>query len=66
MKTIVNARGRRGAEVNHLLRVMRRGWGYQRLEECYNSRMLADRGDAEWCSAMDALLVRIDNVPCEQ
>ena len=45
---------------------MRRGRGWQRLEEGYNPRMPVDRGDAEWCLAMIVLLVGIDIVQCEK
>lgn len=35
-------------QMNLILRLMWRGWGCQRLEECYNASMLADKGDLEW------------------
>ena len=45
---------------------MWRGWKCERLEECYNPHMLADRGDAERGSATVVFLVEIDIIPCEQ
>ena len=40
--------GLRGKQVKILSRLMPRGRGCQRLEECYDPRMLAERRDLEW------------------
>lgn len=69
MKTIergMQAHGQRRMQANHILRLMRRGRGCRRLDECYNPRVLADRGDLEWWSAMIVSFVEIDIILGEQ
>ena len=56
----------RGAQVNILVRLVRRGRGCQRLEECDNSSLPADGGDARRRLAIIVLLVEIEVVTCKQ